>query len=80
MSNQIKKNSSLNKYLPTNFSKLILFLKLKIKNIFILNLSRFNKNYLLAFVDSHIIHYPTLITLFMLKIQTILNINNSQDI
>ena len=32
MSNQIKKNSSLNKYLPTNFSKLILFLKLKKKN------------------------------------------------
>ena len=32
MSNQIKKNSSLNKYLPTNFSNLILFLKLKKKN------------------------------------------------
>lgn len=59
MSNQIKNNFLLNKYLPTNFSNLTLFFKLKIKNLFILNLSRFNKNYLLAFVDSHIIHYPT---------------------
>ena len=62
MSNQIKKNFIFNKYLPTNFSHVSLFLELKIKNLFFLNLSRFNKNYLLAFVDSHIIHYPTPIT------------------
>ena len=62
MNNQIKNNFSFNKYLPTNFSNIILFFKIKIKNILILDLSRFNKNYLLAFIDSHIIHYPTPIT------------------
>ena len=33
------------------------------KNIFPLNLPRANTNYLFAFLDSHIIHYPTPITL-----------------
>ena len=47
----------------TNSSFKTGFFKLKIKNLFILNLSRFNKNYILDFVDSHIIHYPTPITL-----------------
>jgi ubiquinol-cytochrome c reductase cytochrome b subunit len=37
----------------------MLFFKIKIKNLLILNFSRLNKNDLLAFVDSHIIHYPT---------------------
>ena len=59
MRNQIKKMYLFNKYLPTNFSHIMLFLKIKIHNLFILNLPRSNKNYLLALVDSHIIHYPT---------------------
>ena len=59
MRNQIKKMYLFNKYLPTNFSHIMLFFKIKIHNLFILNLPRSNKNYLLALVDSHIIHYPT---------------------
>jgi quinol-cytochrome oxidoreductase complex cytochrome b subunit len=35
----------------------------KIKSLLPLNLSRVNKNYLFAFIDSHIIHYPTPIIL-----------------
>lgn len=35
----------------------------KVKSLLPLNLSRANKNYLFAFIDSHIIHYPTPITL-----------------
>ena len=58
MSNQIKKNFSFNT-IPINFSRIMLFFKIKIKNLLILNFSRLNKNDLLAFVDSHIIHYPT---------------------
>jgi quinol-cytochrome oxidoreductase complex cytochrome b subunit len=34
-----------------------------IKSVFPLNLSRANTNYLFAFLDSHVIHYPTPITL-----------------
>ena len=33
------------------------------KSLLPLNFSRINKNYLFAFIDSHIIHYPTPITL-----------------
>ena len=57
---QIKNNSFFNKYL-TNF--LNVFSLPKIKKLSILNLPRFNKNDLLAIVDSHIIHYPTPISL-----------------
>jgi len=35
----------------------------KVKSLLPLNLPRTNKNYLVAFIDSHIIHYPTPITL-----------------
>ena len=34
-----------------------------VKSIFPLNLPRANTNYLFGFLDSHIIHYPTPITL-----------------
>jgi ubiquinol-cytochrome c reductase cytochrome b subunit len=34
-----------------------------VKNIFPLNLPRANTNYLFAFLDSHVIHYPTPIAL-----------------
>jgi hypothetical protein len=48
--------------LSTNPTKFLLVTYSNIKKMFILNLSRFNKSYLFAFVDSHIIHYPTPIT------------------
>ncbi len=35
----------------------------RVKSVFPLNLPRANKNYLFAFLDSHVIHYPTPITL-----------------
>ena len=53
------KNIFLVNKLPFNLSKAVLY----IKNLFIINLSRFNKLYLLNIIDSHIIHYPTPITL-----------------
>lgn len=34
-----------------------------VKNVFPLNLPRANTNYLFGFLDSHIIHYPTPISL-----------------
>ena len=34
-----------------------------VKNVFPLNLPRANTNYLFAFLDSHVIHYPTPISL-----------------
>ena len=37
-------NESSNKYLSINFSHIMLFFKIKIKNSLILNLLRFNKN------------------------------------
>ena len=36
--------STPNEYLPINFSHIMLFFKIKIKNSLILNLLRFNKN------------------------------------
>ena len=48
---------------PTSIIRLILIVINKIKSLLPLNLSRFNKHYLFALIDSHIIHYPTPITL-----------------
>ena len=53
MSNQISIN--------TLKSSLISFSQ--VKNVLPLNMSRANKNYLFALLDSHVIHYPTPITL-----------------
>lgn len=41
-----------------------ILIKNKLKNLFFINWLRLNKNnYLVAFIDSHIIHYPTPINL-----------------
>ncbi len=59
-------NKSLNKsssqYSPSNLFYNGLIALSSFKHIFPLNVTRLNKNYLFAFVDSHIIHYPTPIT------------------
>jgi len=46
-----------------NVSKFGLLNLIKIKSIMPLNLPRVNKDYLVGFIDSHIIHYPSPITL-----------------
>ena len=50
-------------YVSSNMFKNALVGLNNIKTIFPLNLPRANTNYLFAFLDSHIIHYPTPITL-----------------
>ncbi len=55
-----------NSFLSTVPAGLTRFLLLRIsrfKSLMPINLSRWNKNYLFALVDSHIIHYPTPISL-----------------
>ena len=57
-------NSTTNsQYVSSNIFKNALIGLGKVKSIFPLNLPRANTNYLFAFLDSHIIHYPTPITL-----------------
>ena len=50
-------------YVSSNVFKKVLVALSNTKNLFPLNLSRANTNYLFAFLDSHVIHYPTPITL-----------------
>lgn len=50
-------------YASFNMFKKVLVILNSFKNIFPVNLSRANSNYLFAFLDSHVIHYPTPITL-----------------
>lgn len=45
------------------FFKTILTNVYNLKKIFPLNFPRINTNYLFAFLDSHVVHYPTPITL-----------------
>jgi quinol-cytochrome oxidoreductase complex cytochrome b subunit len=45
------------------FFKTILTNVYNLKKFFPLNFSRINTNYLFAFLDSHVVHYPTPITL-----------------
>ena len=57
-------NSTKNsQYVLLNMSKNALIGLNKVKSLFPLNLPRANTNYLFAFLDSHVIHYPTPITL-----------------
>jgi quinol-cytochrome oxidoreductase complex cytochrome b subunit len=49
--------------LPESFARVFLLSISKFKSLLPLNLHRWNKNYLFALIDSHIIHYPTPITL-----------------
>lgn len=44
-------------------SKYLFQLIKKVKSLALLNLPRLNKNYFIAIIDSHVIHYPTPITL-----------------
>ena len=55
-------NNILNYKTSTSISRSMLF-KSKLKSLSLLNLPRFNKNYFISLIDSHIIHYPTPITL-----------------
>nr|UDP55426.1 cytohrome B [Schizostauron trachyderma] len=59
------KNNVLNFIINVPISIIRLFLQTfsKLKSLLPLNLIRLNKNYLFALIDSHIIHYPTPITL-----------------
>jgi len=50
-------------YVSSNIFKTFLVGMNNVKNVFPLNLPRANTNYLFAFLDSHVIHYPTPITL-----------------
>ena len=50
-------------YVSSNIFKTTLFVLNNVKSIFPLNLPRANTNYLFAFLDSHIIHYPTPVSL-----------------
>ena len=61
----LNKNNTLNIFsnVPISIIRLILLVINKTKSLLPLNLSRINKNYLVALIDSHIIHYPTPVTL-----------------
>ena len=57
-------NSTTNsQYLFSNSFKYALVGLNSVKKVFPLNLPRANTNYLFAFLDSHVIHYPTPISL-----------------
>lgn len=57
-------NSTTNsQYVSSNMFKTALVGLNNVKNVFPLNLPRANTNYLFAFLDSHVIHYPTPISL-----------------
>lgn len=56
----LKTNSQ---YVSSNMFKNALVGLNSVKRVFPLNLPRANSNYLFAFLDSHVIHYPTPITL-----------------
>ena len=49
--------------IPISIVRTILLIISKIKSLLPLNLVRLNKTYFVALIDSHIIHYPTPITL-----------------
>lgn len=55
--------SSNSQYVSSTIFKTALVGLNNLKNVFPLNLPRANTNYLFAFLDSHIISYPTPITL-----------------
>ena len=55
--------SSNSQYVSSNLFKTALVGLNNVKGVFPLNLPRANTNYLIAFLDSHVIHYPTPITL-----------------
>ena len=42
-----------------DFNSLVLFIKIKIKKLSIINLPRFNKFFMVDIADSHVIHYGT---------------------
>ncbi len=48
---------------PLNIVRSMLLFISKLKSFFIINLPRLNKNYIIALIDSHIIHYPSPIAL-----------------
>ena len=57
-------NSTTNsQYVSSNMFKTALVGLNSVKNVFPLNLPRANSNYLFGFLDSHVIHYPTPISL-----------------
>jgi ubiquinol-cytochrome c reductase cytochrome b subunit len=58
-----KISNSLLSSAPTGLTRFLLLRISRFKSLMPINLSRWNKNYLFALVDSHIIHYPTPISL-----------------
>jgi quinol-cytochrome oxidoreductase complex cytochrome b subunit len=63
MLNSIKPSKFLLNSVPESFSRLVLLTLNSLKLLLPLNVSRWNKNYLLALADSHLIHYSAPITL-----------------
>ena len=63
MSTNLKLLTSNSHYVSSNIFKNALVNLNGVKSLFPLNLPRANTNYLFGFLDSHIIHYPTPITL-----------------
>jgi len=55
--------SNLIESLPMSIIKNFLNLATNMKSLLLVNLKRFNKTYLVALIDSHVIHYPAPITL-----------------
>ena len=55
--------STNSQYVSSNMFKNALVGLNSVKKVFPLNLPRANTNYLFAFLDSHVIHYPTPISL-----------------
>ncbi len=62
MSTNINLSTTNSQYVSPNIFRNVLVGVNSIKNVFPLNLPRANTNYLFAFLDSHVIHYPTPVT------------------
>ena len=63
MSTNVNLSTTNSQYASSNIFKNVLVSVNSLKSVFPLNLPRANTNYLFAFLDSHVIHYPTPITL-----------------
>ena len=61
--NKQKFTSIKNQGLVTSFFRRVILILNKIKKLFVFNSRRLNKSYFFALMDSHIIHYPTPVSL-----------------
>lgn len=63
MNKKQKLSTKKSQYVSSNVLKTIILGWNSFKSLLPLNVPRVNTNYLFAFLDSHVIHYPTPITL-----------------